>query len=320
MAPIPLDVPVGCNGFPATFDELYDQYHWYRSKVRSVSLDYIRVDLRYLRRFFGCLGPPDSPKQLFRLLCPDRITSGSVDYRDKYGVGSSRWMRRSLRSFLKFAFCFLYIDHDLSVLVPAMRSRNRGIVPHGLPDECIAALSAGIERNDVAGLRDSAIVCLLSTYGVRGVHIRRLRLDGIDWQKDRIVFPATKSGRQIVQFLTPRAGNYLVDYITNGRPESTCPEVFMTLKNPFRALPSPSYLSGVLRCRMKSLGIEIPEGVSHGTHGFRHALASRLVGNVPFKDLVDILGHRDPGSTLIYSSLDVKALRQAALPWPGGDE
>jgi len=45
-----------------------------------------------------------------------------------------------------------------------------------------------------------------------------------------------------------------------------------------------------------------------------------MVGKVPFKDLVDQLGHRDPASTLIYGKVDFGGLRQAALPWPGGEQ
>ena len=68
------------------------------------------------------------------------------------------------------------------------------------------------------------------------------------------------------------------------------------------------------------LGLDLPEGVSPGTHGFRHAFACRMIGKIPFKELIDQLGHRDPTSTLIYGKVDLDALSQAALPWPGGEQ
>jgi integrase len=69
---------------------------------------------------------------------------------------------------------------------------------------------------------------------------------------------------------------------------------------------------------MKQAGIELPEGGRYGSHGFRHAFASRMYGRIPFKDVVDMLGHRNPSSTLVYGKVEVAALRKAALPWPGG--
>jgi len=43
-----------------------------------------------------------------------------------------------------------------------------------------------------------------------------------------------------------------------------------------------------------------------------------MVGRVPFKDLVDLMGHRNPSTTLIYTRVDTAQLKQVALPWPGG--
>jgi site-specific recombinase XerD len=37
-----------------------------------------------------------------------------------------------------------------------------------------------------------------------------------------------------------------------------------------------------------------------------------------FKAVADVLGHKRVSTTLIYAKLDLKALAQAALPWPGG--
>ncbi|NCC51144.1 MAG: hypothetical protein EOM20_08010 [Spartobacteria bacterium] len=71
--------------------------------------------------------------------------------------------------------------------------------------------------------------------------------------------------------------------------------------------------------RMKQAGIELSPGVLYGSNAFRHAFASRLYGQVPLVQIVDMLGHRDPSTTLIYGKMDLSALRKTALPWPGGE-
>jgi site-specific recombinase XerC len=39
-----------------------------------------------------------------------------------------------------------------------------------------------------------------------------------------------------------------------------------------------------------------------------------------FKEIADVLGHRCLATTLIYAKLDMKALAQVCLPWPGGSQ
>jgi len=41
-------------------------------------------------------------------------------------------------------------------------------------------------------------------------------------------------------------------------------------------------------------------------------------GGASFKDVADVLGHRTLAVTGIYAKLDLVALAQVALPWPGG--
>ena len=303
---------------PPSLSVLGEQYRRHALGVRSVSADTVAEELLYLTRLFDHFGPPGTPTELFAALDPDAVSRFLVRYAEEHTPGSRRWMQVSLRSFLRFAYQCGYLERDLSGIVPAVRARRLGHVPRGLPAECIAALNTRLEPDTPAGLRDTAMICLLSTYGVRGVQIRRLRLDQLDCVGSRIHFPAAKGGRPIVQHLTPEAGNRLADYLAHGRPDSPCPEVFLTAHEPYRPLPCASHLSAVLRRRMEQLGLTLPEGVSHGTHGFRHAFATRLTGRVPFKDIADLLGHRDPSSTLIYGKVDLDALREAALPWPGG--
>jgi integrase/recombinase XerD len=289
-------------------------------RVRCVADETANAEIIYIARFFRHFGLPDSCEELFLAVSPNSISAFLIEYAANNSAGSVRWMKVSLRSFLHFAYRSSLIERDLARLVSVQSIRRLGIVPRSLPDECIARLRCGIDRSTADGMRDSAIICLLATYGVRGIQIRRLRLDAIDWRNERIHFPAAKGGRPIEQHLIAEAGNLLSKYIQHDRPKSDHPEVFLTLHEPFDPLPCASYLSDMIKRRIKQLGLALPDGVSHGTHGFRHAFASRMVGKVPFKDLVDQLGHRDPASTLIYSKVDLDGLHQAALPWPGGEQ
>ena len=305
---------------PPALHPLIELFYWDAIRVRCVAEETVNAEIIYIVRFFRHFGLPDSSDELVRVVSPGSISVFLAEYAERNSSGSVRWMQVSLRSFLRFAYRSVLFDRDFSPLVPVRSIRRLGTVPRCLPGGCIARLRCGIDRGTAEGKRDSAIICLLAAYGVRGVQIRHLRLDDIDWLNERIHFPAAKGGRPIEQHLLAEAGNLLSEYVRHGRPESGCPEVFLTLHEPFRPLPCASYLSGMVKRRIKQLDLVLPDGVSHGTHGFRHAFACRMVGKVPFKDLVDQLGHRDPASTLIYGKVDLDGLRQAALPWPGGGQ
>jgi site-specific recombinase XerD len=56
-----------------------------------------------------------------------------------------------------------------------------------------------------------------------------------------------------------------------------------------------------------------------GAHQFRHGLATQMLSRgASLSEIGEVLGHRDPNTTRIYTSVDIKALRTLALPWPGG--
>jgi len=306
------------SSLPESFQLLREQFRKHALEVRQVTFETAYKQEAYLSRFLLHAGADCSPVELFNRRAPALIADFLSRYAESHGAGARRWMHLSLRMFLRFCCESGCLNRDLSALVPAVRMPKMSRVPRSMPDECIAALAGEIKGDSPADRRDAAIVSLLAVYGVRGVQIRRLRLDHVDWRNELIHFPAAKGGRPVNQHLTAEAGNRLSDYIMHARAESPHPEVFLTLTEPFHPLPAPC-LSWILRRRIDRLETGPPEGVSRGTHGFRHAFAARMTGRVPFKDISDLMGHRNPDSTLTYSKVDDIALQQAALPWPGGD-
>ena len=201
---------------------LRQRYRRYALTIRSVGTEWLENQLVYLDRLFEFLGSPRTATELFGKLKVATITGFLIDYAEQYGPGSRRNMHKIFRAFLHFAYEEGFMASDLAALVPTIRSTAKARLPRCLPEESIVALERGIDRSSARGRRDAAIVCLLSTYGVRGVQIRRLCLEDIDWERSQIRFRAAKGGRPILQHLTAKAGNRLADYLLEGRPQSAC--------------------------------------------------------------------------------------------------
>ena len=253
-----------------------------------------------------------------RALDVERVQSFATDYAKGHGHGAVRGMLSTLRVFLHYLYIAGHSPHDLSAAVPSRQRRQLSHVPRSISDEDIEQLLQSIDRSQEMGKRDYAMLQVLNTYGVRGVQVRELRLDDIQWPENRIVFRPAKGGKRIIQHLTATVGNSLLEYLRHGRPRQTpCREVFLTCLGTPRPLCKPSNLSAVVHRRLKAAGIDLPAGVSRGSHSFRHAFASRMVcGSQPFKHVADMLGHKSLNSTMIYTKIDLPSLRQATQEWP----
>ena len=307
-------VSVGSGGNSITVSELLDEFAAYGFRVRNLAEDTVKGRRLYIDRFFA--SNPVSMAGLGSLTLPI-VQHFMFGYAEDHGQGSVRWMQSSLRSFLRFCYHRGYVSSDLSSAVPIFRAWRLSKVPRGIDEETIQQLLEGIDPISPNGLRDLAIIRLLATYGVRGIQIRQLRLEDVDWANSRIQFRAVKGGRTVDQPLTSEAGNSLLAYIREARPKQLpYAEVFLTSRTPSHPFKSSSSLSRIIAGRLRRIDAQIPEGVTHGTHSFRHAFAIRLTGKVSFKHIADMLGHRDLSSTFVYSKVNFKALSEASQPWP----
>jgi integrase len=72
----------------------------------------------------------------------------------------------------------------------------------------------------------------------------------------------------------------------------------------------------VVKRLLKKTGIQRH---SSGAHLLRHTVASQMVcRGASFKEVADVFGHQSLQTTHIYAKLDLTALAQVALRWPGG--
>ena len=198
--------------------------------------------------------------------------------------------------------------------MPTLRTYKLDTLPRGITDKEAQMLLSCIDRNTHTGRRDYASIQLLYTYGIRGGQVRALCLGDINWAQSQIYFHPLKHGKETLQPLTHNVGESLLDYLQNSRPPSLYPEVFLTLRAPYRPLQYSTTLSEIIARNMRAAGSKPPR---FGAHAFRHGFASRMLEQGhPLKYIADMIGHRCLQTTFIYTKVDFQTLNQVALDWP----
>lgn len=292
---------------------LLDAYLKWMCHYQHASEGTLEVRRHSTLRFLQWLGPEATPGGLSKL-SSERIEGFFISYAQGMGRSARRSMQSALRTFLRFCLHNGYIEQSLEHAVPTLRTYKLATVPRGLTDTQAQQVLRCINRNSHVGRRDYAIVLLLYTYGVRGGQVRALRLEDIDWGRNRILFKALKHGKDSRLPLTPEVGESLLDYLQYSRPSYAYPHVFLTSRAPYHPLSHSSSLSAIVERRIRVAGIEIP---NKGAHAFRHCFATRMLHKGhSLKAIADVLGHRHLGTTFIYTKVEFNALRQVALEWP----
>ncbi len=158
-------------------------------------------------------------------------------------------------------------------------------------------------------IRDQAILRLFATYGFRRAEVSGLRLNDIDWARDRLLVSRPKQRSSQEYPLLPSVGEAIARYLHEARPKTSYREIFLTLRAPIVPI-SRDGLYDIVYSRLKALGISSPH---RGPHGLRHACATRLVAQgLSLKEIGDHLGHRSAFSTRTYAKVDLAGLREVA--------
>jgi integrase len=149
---------------------------------------------------------------------------------------------------------------------------------------------------------------LLAIYGLRGSEVVRLRLEDFDWEHEVFRVVSSKTGRVRAYPLTRSVGDAILRYLQEVRPRSSCRELFLSLRAPFR--PMGVALPQMVSVRLRSLHVPLPH---YGPYALRHACATRmLAAGHSLKEIGDQLGHIHPDTTRIYAKVDLVGLRQVA--------
>ena len=230
------------------------------------------------------------------------------------GRFSPKTMQR-LASALRSLLGFWHLRGDLGVslveTVPKVAYRSAGLA-RGLAPEQVTAMLASCTPERPAGLRDRAMLLLLSRLGLRCGEVAALQLGDVNWRSGQITVRG-KGNRTDVLPLPVDVGMAMATYLRSGRPTTASGRsVFVRVRAPHRELTSGGVTQAVAAAAQRA-GL----GIIYG-HRLRHTAAtSMLAAGGSLTEIGQVLRHRHPLTTATYARVDVEALRPLARPWPG---
>lgn len=286
------------------FDEHLDRT---RGACPEVRHNYARFVRAFLESLFG-----DGEVDLGRV-CTRDVVDFVVASTHRYRPATVQLVATSLRSFFRFARASGLRTDQLEHAVPTV-PRRRGDLPRHLDTTRFAALLASLDASCPQGLRDRAIILCVARLGLRASEVARLRLEDIDWRNATVHVVTRKTGHGALLPLPADLGRALAGYLQHGRPDTPTRRVFVVHRQHVGAPINRQIVGDAVDRALRHAGIDAP---MRGANLLRHSLATDLLGHgASMKQIADVFGHRSLGTTSIYASVDVAALREVALPWP----
>jgi integrase/recombinase XerD len=280
-----------------------------RALARATIVNYVPLIRGFLTDRFGA-----GPVMLSRLSACDvvRFVQRQAPH---LHLKRAKLLTTALRSFLRYVRYRGEVTLDLAAAVPVVANWSMRSIPRAISANLVRRLLASISRRTATGRRDYAILLLLARLGLRASEVALLELDDIDWPAGRVRVRG-KGGRGVELPVLAEVGDAIVAYLRRGRPPSTSRRVFLRARAPIGGFRGPSAIGSIVRHALQRAGIRAP---TTGAHQFRHGLATQMLRHgASLREIGDVLGHRSPETTKIYTKVDLDALRSLALPWPGG--
>ncbi len=228
-------------------------------------------------------------------------------------LGFSRYWER-IGPFLRFLFENGFMERDYSKLI----QHHKRNTPHPTvysTDE-IAMVEQSIDRTTPAGIRNYAIILLLSRDGIRSCDVAALSFENVDFANNRIHFVQKKTGDPWESELFSEVKDALLDYIQNVRPRvEGCSQIFITLMIPYK--PVDCYAINTMVWTLFGKSEVAIADRRHGSRAFRSSIASNMINDdVPTEIVRRVLGHGTKHAITHYAKIDIGSMRLCPLPVP----
>lgn len=243
------------------------------------TIKYYRVTIEHLLK--NVVSP-------IRKITTEMMRAYLVDYQKINNCGKTTVdnIRRNISSF------FSWLEEEDYILKSPMRRihkiKTQKTVKNIISDEEIEKL-----RDNCKNIRDTAMIDLLYSTGIRVGELVKLNIEDIDFsERECVVFGKGDKERRV--YFDAKSKIHLKNYIESRKDNN--PALFVTLNAPYDRLK----ISGV-EIRIRELGRMLNLEKVH-PHKFRRTMATRAMDKgMPIEQVQKILGHSQIDTTMQYA-------------------
>ncbi len=189
-------------------------------------------------------------------LSPALLASFVVDTAPKLARSGKRDLCGMIRVFLRFCHRQRVIAEDLSGAIEMPQVFRLSDVPRSITWDEVRRMLEAVDRRNVRGRRDYAILLLLVTYGLRAHEVAKLTLDDIDWKRERFQVPERKAGHWTAYPLANVVAEALIAYLRSGRPQTEDRHVFFRVLAPRKPIGY-SAISQMVALYLHKAGVQV---------------------------------------------------------------
>lgn len=259
------------------------------------TIKYYRVTIEHLLK--NVVSP-------IRKITTEMMRAYLVDYQKINNCGKTTVdnIRRNISSF------FSWLEEEDYILKSPMRRihkiKTQKTVKNIISDEEIEKL-----RDNCKNIRDTAMIDLLYSTGIRVGELVKLNIEDIDFsERECVVFGKGDKERRV--YFDAKSKIHLKNYIESRKDNN--PALFVTLNAPYDRLK----ISGV-EIRIRELGRMLNLEKVH-PHKFRRTLATMAIDKgMPIEQLQQLLGHKRIDTTLQYAMVKQSNVKQAHRKYIG---
>jgi len=216
------------------------------------------------------------------------------------------------RAFLRFLASTGRCSASLIYAIPTYPSFRLQKVPRFIEPRDVQRVVDACVAEDAKGLRDRAVILLLSRLGLRASDVAALSFGDIDWKNGRLAI-CGKNRKPAWLPLPQDLGDAILRYIREGRPPLKVDRIFTKVDAPLGPLTRAS-VTHIARSALRRAGIKAPV---NGAHVFRHSAATAMLRQgVSLAGVGAVLRHRSPDTTAHYAKVDFGLLGEVAQEWP----